>query len=118
MKTIIWNEKARELIKSLDSKTKKEIFMKISKSTKKLAKDLGLSDADTYIMELKARLYLKSAQLIMSSMLSHEQIAKQIGTSRSRINRIAHHGENSVSLEILLKIITTLEGKPLIKFAA
>lgn len=85
--------------------------MKISKEAKRLAEDLGLSEVDAYIMELKAKLYTKSSELIKSSKLTHEQIAKQIGTSRSRINRIANKGENNVSIELLLKLIAVLEGK-------
>ena len=92
--------------------------MRISKEAKKLAEDLGLSEVDAYIMELKAKLYTKSAQLIKSSKLTHGEIAKQIGTSRSRINRVANHGENNISIEILIKLIAVLEGSPTIKFAA
>ena len=92
--------------------------MKMSKATKQLAQDLGLSEVDAYIMALKAQLYIRSADLIKSSKLTHEQIAKQIGTSRSRINRIANHGENNVSIELLIKLIAVLEGRPVIKFAA
>ncbi|MGE3608523.1 MAG: XRE family transcriptional regulator [Bacteriovoracaceae bacterium] len=92
--------------------------MKISKEAKKLAEDLGLSDVDAYIMELKSKLYKRSAELIKTSKLTNGQIAKQIGTSRSRINRIANYGENNVSMELLIKLIATLEGKPAIKFAA
>lgn len=31
-----------------------------------MANDLGLSDIDAYIMEMKAKLYTKSAKLIVS----------------------------------------------------
>ncbi len=92
--------------------------MKISKEAKKLAKDLGLSEVDAYIMELKAKLYIRSSNLIKSSKLTHEQIANLIGTSRSRVNRIANKGENNVSMEILMKLIAALEGKEAIKIAA
>ena len=92
--------------------------MKLSKNAKRLAEDLGLSEVDAYVMELKAKLYSRSSELIKSSKLTHEQIAKQIGTSRSRINRIANRGENNVSIELLIKLIATLEGKAAIKLAA
>lgn len=91
---------------------------KLRKNTKKLAQNLGLSEVDAYIMELKAKLYTKSAELIKGSKLTHEQIAKLIGTSRSRINRISNHGENNVSLELLIKLVSVLEGKPAVKIAA
>jgi predicted XRE-type DNA-binding protein len=92
--------------------------MKLSKEAKGMAEDLGLSEVDAYIMELKAKLYSKSSELIKSSKLTHEQIAKLIGTSRSRINRIANKGENSVSIELLIKLIAVLEGKSAIKLVA
>jgi predicted XRE-type DNA-binding protein len=69
-------------------------------------------------MELKARLYTKSSELIKASKLTHEEIANLIGTSRSRINRIANKGENNVSIELLLKLIAVLEGTTAIKVAA
>jgi predicted XRE-type DNA-binding protein len=92
--------------------------MKISKEAKRLAEDLGLSEVDAYMIELKAKLYTRSANLIRSSKLNHEEIAKLMGTSRSRINRIANNGENNVSMELLIKLITILEGKPAIKLVA
>ncbi len=92
--------------------------IKISKEAKRLAGDLGLSDVDAYIMDLKAKLYIKSSELIKESKLKHEEIAKLIGTSRSRINRIANKGENSVSIELLLKLIAVLEGTSAINIDA
>lgn len=92
--------------------------IKLSKEAKQMAADLGLSEIDAYIMELKSRLYTKSAELIKSSKLTHNQIAKKLGTSRSRITRIASFGENNVSIELLIKLIATLEGSQAIKLAA
>lgn len=92
--------------------------MKLSKEAKRIAADLGLSEVDAYIMELKTKLYTKASELIKTSKLNHEQIAQLIGTSRSRINRISNRGENNVSIETLLKIIAVLEGTSAIQIAA
>ena len=92
--------------------------MKLSKQAKKMADDLGLSEVDAYIMELKSKLYHKSAELIKNSDLTHEEIAKKIGTSRARINRISKMGENSISIELLIKLIASLENKEPIRFVA
>jgi len=92
--------------------------MKLSKEAKIMAKDLNLTEVDAYIMELKARLYAKASELIKASKLSNEEVARLVGTSRSRVNRIANKGENNVSIEILLKIIATLKGTTAIKIAA
>jgi predicted XRE-type DNA-binding protein len=92
--------------------------LKISGAAKKMADNLGLTDVDAYIMELKAKLYARCSDLIKSSKHTHEQIAELIGTSRSRISRIANHGENNVSIELLIKLVAVLEGKQAIKLAA
>lgn len=85
--------------------------MKLSKQAKQLAEDLGLSEAEAVVMELKSRLYTHAAKAIKKSKLSHEDIAERVGTSRARITRISNHGENSVSIELLAKIIFSLEHK-------
>ena len=91
--------------------------MKLSKQAKQMAEDLGLSEVDAYIMELKANLYQKCARLIKAAHISHERIAKAVGTSRARITRLANMGENSVSMELLIKVIATLEEKAPLKIA-
>jgi predicted XRE-type DNA-binding protein len=92
--------------------------MKISKQAKQMAEDLGLSEIDAYILELKAKLYSKCAKLIKNSNLTHESIAKAVGTSRARISRLGNMGENSVSIELLIKISTVLDDKAVIKVVA
>lgn len=91
--------------------------MRLSKNAKKMAEDLGLSDADAALMELKTKLYAHAANSIQKSKLTHEEIAAKIGTSRARITRISNHGENSLSMELLIKIIATLENKIPLKVA-
>ena len=76
-----------------------------------MAKDLGLSDADALIMEIKSVLYMQASLAIKNSKKSHEEIAKEIGTSRARITRISNMGENSISIELLTKIIIVLKNK-------
>jgi len=91
--------------------------MKLSKETKKLVEDLGLSEIDAAVMQIKSQLYIKAAKSINDSDLTHEEIASKAGTSRARITRISNMGENSISIEILLKIIVALENKIPLKVA-
>lgn len=91
--------------------------MKMNKQAKELAADLNLSDAEAIVMELKSQLYQLASKSILKSKLTHEEIAKKIGTSRARITRIANHGENSLSMELLVKIIVALEHKVPLKVA-
>lgn len=92
--------------------------MKISKEAKQLAMDLNLSEIDAYLMEIKSKLYIKAAKLIKSSEMTHEQMARAMGTSRARITRLSNMGEASVSLELLIKICAVLEKKEPITFVA
>ncbi len=91
--------------------------MKMNKHARALAADLNLNEAEAVVMELKAQLYQQAAKSIAKSKLTHEDIAKKIGTSRARITRIANLGENSLSMELLVKIIVTLEHKIPLKVA-
>ncbi len=92
--------------------------MKLSKTAKQLAKDLGLNEVDAYIMELKSDLYQKCSKLIKSSDYTHAEIAEMVGTSRARISRLSNFGENSVSLELLIRIIASIEEKAPIRIVA
>ena len=92
--------------------------MNISQHARKLAKDLDLSDADAAIMELKSLLYERAAQAIQQSGESHEAIAAKLGTSRARITRVSNKGENSISIDLLLKIIIVLEKKIPVRLVA
>lgn len=91
--------------------------MKMNKHAKALADDLNLNDAEAAVMELKSKLYQQAAKSISKSKLTHEEIAKKVGTSRARITRIANLGENSLSVELLLKLIVSLENRMPLKVA-
>lgn len=91
--------------------------MKVKQATKKLAKDLDLDDFDAKFIELKAELYQKASEAILESEQSHDEIAKLLGTSRTRITRIANMGEESLSLEMLSRVIYLLKEKMPIKVA-
>lgn len=78
--------------------------------------DLGLESDDLYYMKLKAYLYQMAAEAIKSSGLTHEEIAKISGTSRARISRLSKLGENSISLDFLIKITDVLYEKPLVVY--
>ena len=91
--------------------------MKMNKHAKALASDLNLNEAEAAVMELKAKLYQQAAKSISKSKLTHEEIAKKVGTSRARITRIANLGENSLSVELLLKLIVSLDHRMPLKVA-
>lgn len=91
--------------------------MKPSKRAKTIANDLGLSEIDAAVMELKSSLYIQAAKGIQKSKFTHEEIARRVGTSRARISRISRMGENSLSIELLVRILYVLENKIPLKVA-
>lgn len=92
--------------------------MKVSKAALKISKDLGLSLMDAIIMDFKSKLYERASISIQKTSYTHDELAKLVGTSRARITRISNMGENSVSIEMLLKIIVTIEEKLPLKLAS
>ena len=91
--------------------------MKMNKNAKALADNLNLTDAEAAVMDLKAHLYQQAAKSILKSKFTHEEIAKKVGTSRARITRIANLGENSLSVELLVKLIFAIDHKMPLKVA-
>jgi len=91
--------------------------MKTHKNIKKLNEDLDLDAFEEKMVQLKAKLYKEATSAINSSEYTHDQIAELLGTSRTRITRIANMGENSLSIEFLSEIIFTLENKMPLKIA-
>lgn len=57
--------------------------MKPSKRAIVVADDLGLSEIDAAVMELKSSLYTQAANGIQKSKFTHEDIARRVGTSRA-----------------------------------
>lgn len=82
----------------------------------RLIDDLGLSSDDLYYVKLKAYLYQMAAEAVEASGLTHEEIAKLVGTSRARISRLAKLGENSISIDFLIKLTDALYEKPLVVY--
>jgi predicted XRE-type DNA-binding protein len=70
---------------------------------------LHIRELDAYVMDLKSKLYSRCAKLVRESSMTHEQIAKAVGTSRARVSRIASMGENSLSIEVCIKIIKLIK---------
>lgn len=85
--------------------------MKINQQAKQMATNLGLSQADALIMELKSELYLQASKAIKNSKDSYEEMAKKIGISKTQIHKIGGLGANNLSIELLVKIIVILENK-------
>lgn len=80
----------------------------IAKNGVELAKVLGLKAADAYEWEVQANLLAKLREVVNKSKLTHEQVAKKAGTSRTRITSILNANLDHVSTDLLIRILGSL----------
>lgn len=70
-----------------------------------LGRALGLSTADTAEMEFRSDLTVSLAKIIQSGRLTHAEIAKGAGTSRTRVTAIANGNTQGVSTDVLIRVL-------------
>jgi predicted XRE-type DNA-binding protein len=70
-----------------------------------LGRALGLSAADTAEMEFRSELTVSLAKIIQSGRLTHADIAKRAGTSRTRVTAIANGNTQGVSTDVLIRVL-------------
>ena len=75
------------------------------RSAEDLGHALGLSAADTAEMEFRSELTGALAKLIQAGQLTHAEIAKRAGTSRTRVTAIANGNTNGVSTDVLIRVL-------------
>jgi predicted XRE-type DNA-binding protein len=66
---------------------------------------LGLSMADTAEMEFRSELTVALAKIIQAGGLTHADIAKGAGTSRTRVTAIANGNTHGVSTDVLIRVL-------------
>ena len=84
------------------SKTSKMVTVR---TAKQLGHALGLSRADTAEMEFRSELTVSLAKLIQAGRLTHAEIAKGAGTSRTRVTAIANGNTHGVSTDVLIRVL-------------
>jgi predicted XRE-type DNA-binding protein len=70
-----------------------------------LGQALGLSSSDTAEMEFRSDLTVSLAKIIQSGRLTHAEIAKRAGTSRTRVTAIANGNTRGVSTDVLIRVL-------------
>ena len=70
-----------------------------------LGRALGLSIADTAEMEFRSELTVVLAKIIQAGRLTHADIAKGAGTSRTRVTAIANGNTHGVSTDVLIRVL-------------
>lgn len=70
-----------------------------------LGRALDLSSSDTAEMEFRSDLTVSLAKIIQSGRLTHADIAKRAGTSRTRVTAIANGNTRGVSTDVLIRVL-------------
>ena len=75
------------------------------KTAEDLGKALGLSEAETGEMEFRSELTLALAKIIRNGKLTHAEIAKRAGTSRTRVTAVANGNTQGMSTDLLIRVL-------------
>ncbi len=70
-----------------------------------LGRALGLSKVDTAEMEFRSELTVTLVKIIQAGRLTHAEIAKRAGTSRTRVTAIANGNTHGVSTDVLIRVL-------------
>ena len=84
------------------TKTQKNVTVR---TAEELARALGLSMADTAEIEFRSELTVALAKIIQAGRLTHADIAKGAGTSRTRVTAIANGNTHGVSTDVLIRVL-------------
>ena len=82
------------------SKSRKTVTVRTAED---LGRALSLSTADTAEMEFRSELTVALTKIIQAGRLTHPEIAKSAGTSRTRVTAIANGNTHGVSTDVLIR---------------
>jgi plasmid maintenance system antidote protein VapI len=88
-----------------------------AKNAAELASMLGLSPADGAEIQLRSDLNDKIIEAVGKTGLTHEQVARVVGASRSRMTAILNHNTKDVSTDLMLRIMASLGYRAKLTFS-
>lgn len=80
----------------------------VARTPEELAEVLGLTRADAMEWRFREALANRIVQEVARQKLTHAQVAKLAGTSRSRVTAILNSGLVDISTDLLLRILASL----------
>lgn len=88
----------------------------VTRTAGELARALGLSPADGAEIELRSDLNSKIVAVVQRKGLTHAQVARLAGTSRTRVTAIMNRNTKDISTDLLLRVLYALGYTAKIKF--
>jgi predicted XRE-type DNA-binding protein len=86
-------------------KPKKKIKPTTAETPVKLAQALGLQPSDAKEWAIQHDLLKQIKKVVALNKFTHEEIAKKVGTSRTRITSILNNNLKNVSSDLLIRIL-------------
>lgn len=93
---------------------KKQSYM--AQNADELAEVLGLSPADAAQMEIRSKINNMIIRVVEQQGLTHFEVAKRSGTSRTRVTAILNRNTQDVSTDLMLRILASLGYRAKITF--
>lgn len=88
-----------------------------TKTTKDLAKFLGLSPADGVEIELRSDLNSKIIEVVKAKGLTHAELAQLAVTSRTRMTALLNRNTSEISTDLMLRVLAALGYKAKLTFS-
>ena len=80
----------------------------VCKTPEELAAAIGLSAADAKEWQLQHALLKRLKEVVVKQGITHAEVAKRAGTSRTRVTAILNHDLDHVSSDLLVRILAGL----------
>ncbi len=96
-------------------KTKKKKSY-VARNATELAEVLGLSPADAVEIEVRSKINNMIIKVVEQQKLTHAEVAKLAGTSRTRITAVMNRNTQDVSTDLMLRILASLGYRAKITF--
>ena len=80
-------------------------------SAEDLGRVLGLSRAETDEVEFRSELTCALVKIIQNGTLTHAEIARRAGTSRTRVTAIANANTRGISTDLLIRVLSATGHK-------
>jgi predicted XRE-type DNA-binding protein len=95
----------------------KKVKVTETKTSRDLAKFLGLSPADGVEIELRSDLNAKIINVVKSKNLTHSEVAKLASTSRTRITALLNRNTAEISTDLMLRVLARLGYRAKLSFS-
>jgi predicted XRE-type DNA-binding protein len=80
----------------------------VAANPESLARELGLSPAEAEEWQVQYALVKRLKEIATKQKLTHAEIARRSGTSRTRVTAILNNGLDHVSTDLLIRILASL----------